>query len=349
MPTQRGCGMRQVARQVCLVVGMLLVMTFSATGGTATPTMASLRQVLQGKTLVIGFSSRPTVMDVVGVKTAELLKADFGVETSYRSLDAPALAAAVITGQIPVGEVSLGRIASMAIEGGNPLVFATNDVGNDFVIVGRKSITSVADMKGKVWGASSSSGITITIRDGLLRQANLSPDDLRIVVLGGSTAVVQALLAGRADVGLMHVDQAAQVIERSPDHHIISYTYKQFPLVNDVWFAQRSWVQQNREMALAVTVASIKAARWARDNKEEFVKASLAYVPDLTQKVAEFSWEQGTRVIKVWDPNGGLKLENCAATLRVSLETGAIKRAIDCSEFVTFEFQVQARQILGVR
>ena len=310
-------------------------------------TLAELRRAVQGTSITLGFSSQPTLMDVVGVKTAELLRADFGVNAQYVSLDPPAVAAAVISGRLPVGEVSLGRIASMVVEGGTPLVFASNDVGNTWVVVARRAIRSVADLRGKVWGASSTSGITVALREGVLAGAGLTSGDLRVVVIGSTAGVLQAMLAGRLDAALLHVDYAAELMEKSDDFHILEYTYKQFPLVNDVWFADRRWVEANRDMALAITVASIKAARWARDNKEEFVAKALEYVPRLSRQVAEFSWYQATQVIGVWNPDGGLDPRSCETTIRISVETGAVRTPVACDRFVTYEFQEAARKLLS--
>src|SRR5690606_25064912 len=108
------------------------------------------------------------------------------------------------------------------------------------------------------------------------------------------------------DASLLHPDQAATLMEAHPgEFHVLYRTNDLIPVVSAVWYADKKWVEENPEMAQAVSIASLEAARWAYDDKDGFLKTATEYVPKLSETVIEGTYEALTGM-KVWDVNGGL-------------------------------------------
>jgi ABC-type nitrate/sulfonate/bicarbonate transport system substrate-binding protein len=219
------------------------------------------------------------------------------------------------------------------------------------VVVAKQDIPTPADMKGRIWGNSSEAGVTVVIRTAFFEKHGLNYEtDVRSVTTGSSSASMQAFAAGQLDVGLLHPDQAATLMEKNPGKfHIIYYTYEAVQLINDVWYGNKAWVEQNPEMTQAISLASIIAARWAYADKDAFLALSKEYVPDFSEQVISDSYDILAGQVKLWEANGGLSQDSCESAMAVSVSAGAVEEAVDCSSLLDTSFQERSLTILGAQ
>ena len=137
--------------------------------------LADLKAKVNGQSVVLAFGAPPNLLEVQSVMVAEILKNEFGVNATYQAVPADVSAAAVVSGSADVGEVSLGRIAGLREGGADVQIFASNDYINDFVIVGKAPLATMADLKGHVYGDSGSAGIGKVLRDACFRDGQVPP------------------------------------------------------------------------------------------------------------------------------------------------------------------------------
>lgn len=309
--------------------------------------LADLKAKVNGQSVVLAFGAPPNLLEVQSVMVANILKNEFGVDATYQAVPADVSAAAVVSGSADVGEVSLGRIAGLREGGADVQIFASNDYINDFVIVGKTPIASMADLKGHIYGDSGSAGIGKVLRDACFRDSGITVDDVQLVELGSSGATAQALATPQLEAGLIHADSLASLQAKFPDqYNVLCYVYEKTSVANDVWYSTKSWLDANPDMALAVTVAAMMAGREVYADKDAWMEVATSFVPDLLPGVADATYDLFAE-IGLWDVNGALSAEDCEANMEVLVGVGALQSAVPCDELVTESLQTRAREILG--
>ncbi len=313
----------------------------------ADTTIDALKAKVEGKSITMAFGSTPNLLEVQSVMIANILKDKFGVNATYQPLPADVSAAAVVSGSADIGEVSLGRIAGLKQGGADVEIFASNDYVNDFVILGKAPAKSMADLKGKVYGDSSSAGISQVLRDACFSGSGIGMDDAQHVELGSSGATATALATPKLDAGLVHADAAATLQAKFPNtYNVLCYVYEKTSVANDVWYANKSWIDANPDLALAVSISSMLAARQVYADKDGWLALANTFVKDLPPGVAAQTYDL-YKTIGLWDVNGALDMADCKKNVDLLITVDALPEAIECSSFVTDSFQSQARAIIG--
>src|SRR5690606_35162360 len=105
--------------------------------------------------LVVGSSASSNPAITGAVRTAQFLEEEFGMDIEFRQLDSDPLVAAVISGSVDVGQLSLAGTAAAKDRGAELMAFAGDDQPNPYYVVGSKDITSLEEVRGKIFGATS--------------------------------------------------------------------------------------------------------------------------------------------------------------------------------------------------
>ena len=307
--------MSVVSKPLGIAIGIgvaLLACQWSGAASAAPTTLDQLKAAVQGKSLTLGFGSTPNLAEVQSVQVATILHDQFGVNVTYKPLPADVEAAAVISGSVDAGEVSLSRLAGLKQGGADPLVFETNDYKNDDVLVAKAPITTMAQLKGKVYGDAGGTGLGPFLRNGCFNGSGIAISDVTLVQLATSGAVAQAAATPQLDAALIHADAAATLQAKFPGmYNVLCLAYQKVSVANDVWYSTRSWVTKNPDMTLAITVAEIEAARGVYSDRASWLKAAAAYVPGLPAGVPEATYDLYAGKIQMWDVNGALDLKDC--------------------------------------
>ena len=330
------------------LVGAAVVSASAGGMASAQETLESLKAKVEGKSFSVAFGAPPNLLEVHSVMVVDILKEEFGVDASYQAVPADVSAAAVVSGSVNAGEVSLGRIAGLKQGGADVVIFASNDYINDFVIMAKAPVTTMAELKGKVYGDSGSAGIGRVLRDACFGDSGITTDDVQLVELGSSGATAQALGTPQLDAGLVHADSAASLQAKFPDtYNVLCYAYEKVSAANDVWYSTRSWLDANPDMALALTVASMMATRKLYEDEAAWLETANAYVPDLLPGVAEATYQLYAKQIGLWDADGAIDMADCEANIQILVDLDILPEAIACTDFVTEEYQTEALAILG--
>lgn len=330
-----------------LGVAVLAAATTGIAFGQDAAALADLKAKVNGQSVVLAFGAPPNLLEVQSVMVTEILKSEFGVNATYQAVPADVSAAAVVSGSASAGEVSLGRIAALRQGGADVQIFASNDYVNDFVIVGKAPMTKMADLKGHVYGDSGSAGIGKVLRDACFRDSGVTVEEVQLVELGSSGATAQALATPQLEAGLIHADALASLQAKFPNqYNVLCYVYEKTSSANDVWYSTKSWLDANPDMALAITVASMMAAREVYADKDAWMKVATTYVPDLLPGVADATYGLFSE-IGLWNVNGALSMDECEANIKILVDLGSLQAAVPCSELLIDSYQTRAREILG--
>jgi ABC-type nitrate/sulfonate/bicarbonate transport system substrate-binding protein len=273
------------------------------------------------------------------------------VEIELRQLDSDPLVAAVISGDVEVGQLSLAGTAAGRSRGAEFLAFAGDDQPNPYYVVGRDPVDQLEEVRGEAFAATSNlTQITGQTAIACLDSVGIDiQEDVDLLQLENTGSVAEALRTGQVVAGLTAPHRMAPIIaEEGPDaYHILCIGADVAPQLNNVWMARESWVQENEDLALAFAIASVETGRWAHSERDEWTALALEVAPDYEQGAVESIYETYVEELDLWPVNGSLDRALCEATLQSSLESGAFEEPMSCDDVITFEFQEQALEILG--
>lgn len=313
--------------------------------------IADLRSRLEGKTLRIGSSASSNPAITGAVHTVQVLREMFGMDVELRQLDSDPLVAAVISGSIDVGQLSLAGTAAGRARGAEFLAFAGDDQPNPYYVVARAPINSLEELRGQPFGATENlSQITGQTATGCLASVGLDiKKDVQLLQLANTGAIAQALRSGQIVAGLTAPHRMAPIIaqEGKGVYNILCLGSDVVPQLNNVWMAKESWVNDNEDIALAFAIASIETGRWSHAEREEWIELALKAAPDYERAAVESIYETYVEQMDMWPENGSLDRELCEATLKGSLASGALDKPMSCDEVIRFDFEERALELLG--
>jgi NitT/TauT family transport system substrate-binding protein len=212
----------------------------------------------------------------------------------------------------------------------------------DYVFVAPKSITNLDQLRTKTFATSGPSGLPQVLPQMLFKKLNIPTDGLKFVSVGGHSARLQAVIAGKADAAI--VNQLTGMIgEKEGSVHIIASVPEQFPDLGYIVLAARNAdIQdpQKQKAFEALMEGSIRGARYIQEHPQESANILLKYLKgidlDLLTAVLNRLNEQ-----HVWPLNGGLDKDVVNFTARLEYDLGETKKLF-VAEQVTDETAVKS-------
>ena len=127
----------------------------------------------------------------------------------------------------------------------------------------------------------------------------------------------------------------------------LCYPYEGVKQTNDVWFSTGAWLKANPDMAAAIVISAMQAARWTYEKKAEWVALGKQYVANLPDGVAEATYDLYAGKIGLWAVNGALDLGFCKNEMVDLVKLGRLKAPLDCASLMTLDVQDRALKVLG--
>lgn len=314
--------------------------------------LADLKAKLQGKTLNVGSSASPNASVVGFFKTLQFLEEDFGVKVEEQLLDSDPLIAGLIAEQLQVGQLSLAGTANANANGGNFAAFGVNDQKNPFVVAARKPTASLEELRGKTFGATSNlNQITGQTARKCLKSVGIDIEkDTQLVRFNNTGEATAAVRSGQVTGGISATFRLTKIILEEGDViQVLCYGKDANPQISSVWMADRAWISANPDMALALIISELKAARWAKEDKAGWIALAKSVIEGYSDEAGAIDYQSLVIDLDDWPVNGGLDKTMCQQTLDTSFEFQAIKVQLKCEDIADFSFQERALEILGTK
>jgi len=182
-------------------------------------------------------------------------------------------------------------------------------------------------------------------------ELRLAGDALRLAVRFNNTGeVTAAIRSGEIAGGISASFRLTRIrLEDGDTINVLCNGRDENPSISSVWIADRDWVAANRDMALALIISELNAARWANSDKAGWIALAMEQIEGYTAEAGEIDYQNIVIDADNWPVNGGLDLEMCETTLATSFEFGAIDKEVACDEVVDASFQEEALAILGTQ
>jgi NitT/TauT family transport system substrate-binding protein len=227
-------------------------------------------------------------------------------------------------GSIDVGEVTTTQ-AVLAIQGGAPMACIVNQgVGAPYYLIGRKGITTIAQLKGKTISIGGPSDITRVFMDTMLERAGLKPDDYTYTYAGTGAARYAAISAGAIDATLLTPPLLFHAATEG--YPVIDEVPKYFPgFPYTTWAARPAWAKDHADLVVAFVKAQLQAARWLYDpaNKQKAI-ALLAEVTNTSLDDSSKTYDVFVTKEHFFSPAGTFTVDGFTRVLQAMAKAGMI-------------------------
>lgn len=315
--------MRMIFRRTTLIGGAVALVAALA-GAPATPLMA------QDKKFVVAAPGIPPIFASVQLYVAEKegLFKKYGANVEVRPFETGTAAArAVIAGDIDMSLSPSALIINQISNADVPVVAVYGMTNTDFVLASTNPAkTSCKDVVGQPVGVDTVGGArSIALRTMLAGGCpGAKIEDVQQVPL--SSNVAPAMLAGRLDFGVVHLDDIASLEAQGKKVDTLLTVQKTNPNGHYLVFVvRRDKLQQDRDAYVRIVAGLIDAARFIRDPKNADRVAADAAPTGLAPAIAKATIKP-LLAIDYWPvANDGLDRKRLDSLIGVMKKTGGIK------------------------
>lgn len=197
---------------------------------------------------------------------------DFGIEADLVSLDTGVTALrGAEAGSADIAAVPTPTLINAVAQGGSAKAFYTYSAKLDVQMVVTDDINSCEEFEGRVVGVDEVGGFAEVLTKKFYSSCGLTQDDVKYGNFPGAEG--QAMAQGQSVSGVLHIDEAAGVMQEFPDAGLKSLA-NLWDIVPDWHYAgyaaPQEILDERRDDIVAFTAANIKANEFMRDtaNKE---------------------------------------------------------------------------------
>lgn len=252
---------------------------------------------------------------------------------------------ALLAHAVDVADVETGLILGAVANGADLRIIGTQAQGLHFALYARKDIGTLQGLYGHSFAISGIGGLPHLVLLALLDAQHLDPDKVQLVTVGGTSARLSALMAGKVDSTL---GEYSPKVEADPNVRRLMVVSQQLPLYMAQGLAVWSDTLSSKRDALERWQrALVKATRWAYDNKADFIKAAQKHLPSSAEelgKVYDFYMQA-----RVWAINGELDPKRVAYMQDLGLKTKTQSKPVDLNKLVWLDNVDKMAASLGRR
>lgn len=232
-----------------------------------------------------------------------------GLDVQLTEVNAtPSVITAMRTGDVDVGDINFEDVIRLTSSGELPMRAISSASGrNFFMIVGKRSVGSVAELGGKSFAIARVGSQDHALSSKVLSVKGVPADSVNYVAIGAPNVRAQALVAGQVDATTVSLGTWV-TIQNQPNIHVlvgVDDYYSALPLVNKGNAVTVKALNDKAEALRRFTTALIKTSRYLAENKQAWVDGMSNLRPDLARSDLEYLWDQfGSS----WAVNGQINL-----------------------------------------
>ena len=252
---------------------------------------------------------------------------------------------ALLARAVDVADVETGLILGAVANGADLRIIGTQAQGLHFALYTRKDIPNLQSMPGHTFAISGIGGLPHLVMLALLERQHIDANRVQMLTVGGTSARLSALMAGKVDATL---GEYSPKVEADPNLHRLLIVSQELPLYMAQGLAVWADTLASKGDALdRWQRALVNATRWAYDNKAEFIKAAQKHVPASTEelsKVYDFYVQA-----RVWAINGELDPERLAYMQDLGIKTSTQPKPVDLKKLVATDAVNRLAKAVGRR
>ena len=262
----------------------------------------------------------------------------------------PLAIAAMISGDIDVGNVSTSEVIRLTATKGQPMrAIHSPDARLYFLIAAKEEIKSVQALQGKTFAVARLGSVDHTQSMLTLKALGVNPASLTVLAMGVPTTRAQALVAGRVDATAMSVGTWVSIQQEPGVRILVDHNtfFENATVVEKVNAATTKVIEEKPEQLRRFTAAIVKTARHFADNQEAWVNAITKRRAKLDRKDAANLW---TGFKTSWAVNGLMNLEAYKKTADFYYQSGTLEKVpkIEVNEWTDARFLDDVLKELGV-
>jgi NitT/TauT family transport system substrate-binding protein len=262
----------------------------------------------------------------------------------------PLVIAAMIAGEIDVGNVSTSDVIRMNATKGQPMrAIHSPDTRLYFLIAARDDIKSASALHGKTFAVARIGSVDHTLSMIALKGIGVNTASLTPLAIGTPSTRAQALVAGRVDATTLSIATWV-TIQREPGVKVLvdhNTYYDTATVVEKVNAVTTKVMEDKPEHLRRFTAAIMKASRHFAENQEAWVAAMTKRRPDLDRKDAANLWA-GFKT--AWAVNGLMNHDLYKKSADFFYQTGAFEKVakIEVNEWAETRFVDEVLKEIGV-
>lgn len=304
--------------------------------GTAVRAQASLRTVPIALVSKTSISWPLYIADAAGYFAAAGLKIDVSIVGS-----AARTAQQLVAGAAEIVECSTSQ-AIEAVLGGAPMTIAMiKTTSSPYAIMGKKSVGSMAGLKGKMFIIGGPNDITRIYADAALARAGVKPDDLTYTYAGSSSDRFAALMSGTVDAAILV--PPFNFMAETNGFVTLDEVYKYFsPFPVDNVAVNPAWAKMHEDVLVGFIKAQLLGARdfynpALRSKTVQTLIESTNAKPDDAAKTYDY-----LQRIKFFSTTGVSAPADMQKVVDTLVKTGDIKSSLALSRFTDFHWAEKA-------
>jgi ABC-type nitrate/sulfonate/bicarbonate transport system substrate-binding protein len=203
----------------------------------------------------------------------------------------------------------------------------------DYLVVGKKDITSLKGFEGRSMAVSQVGAVSQIVPRLMIEGKGGDQSKVQWVSVGASAARLQSVIAKRVDGAPMNSVFAVRALKY--DYlHVIGDALADLPHFMYTWdVTSADTLEKKRDTLTAFVGATAKGARWAMDNPDEAGAISQKVLPDLPPEETLFAARDFAKK-KFFSPTGKLARETWDFTVETLVRLGNIKQPMKYEDIV---------------
>jgi NitT/TauT family transport system substrate-binding protein len=262
----------------------------------------------------------------------------------------PSVITAMRSGEVDIGNINSEDVIRLTATKDLEMRTINSSNGrNFFMIVGKNTYGSVAELAGKSFAVSRLGGQDDALSRKVMNSKGLTPDKVNFVSIGAPNVRAQALVAGQVDATTMSLatwvtvqnEKSLKVLVNADDY------FNAVPLVNKGNAVTTKVLAEKPEQLRRFTAAIVKASRYFAENKAGWVDAMAKLRPDINRADLEYLWSEFPAA---WAVNAQMNMSAYQTSTEFLYETGDFKDVpkIAAKDWADTQFVDSVLKELGV-
>jgi ABC-type nitrate/sulfonate/bicarbonate transport system substrate-binding protein len=302
---------------------------------------------LAGKRLNLLFASGANMAKIPTVYALRLLQT-WGANTSIDYVDSQQIGmAAVLSGSADVVDGGPSDAIDGVLAGADVYIFALTQPRYDYIFTCKPSITSLSQLKGVTIGVVDNTGTNLQQAIIVMQKAGFTINDATLVITGGQSKRVAAMLSGRTDCTI--VGYLNYLTVKSQGYtNLFNFMSDAPDLYYTTAYTTSTWLNSHHDMAVAFNEAVLLSHRWAMDpaNKDAVIKLTLDTVPGSDASAVAEAYD-AWQAAGVFPPNEILTDETLTSQMQQLVDIGAYEEVIPTVEYANVSFGQEALAAVG--